>query len=367
MKQGGIQSSAGVIELGFGEACKKSDWGGDDEMSYYTQSYDAAGLPACVAVFADRPHIRREISEDLIGGGFRTTDGGTIDALLNGPIAILGDVVMLDCPVIDASILAALARLDMRIAKSGAQLIVSTSLDALDDVFASLDQSDAQILVQPTRAERVIAVGRVAANIANGRVREMSEEDRLSLLHLSRQVELIAQTLEGLSEHSGGNKSAFDPGAAKGAIEMGTNSDVNISQEQASGGLVDGPPTRFFNTAHPSLPDPRFVRQIIAKRQARARFFDADLFADPVWDMLLDLTAAQAEMKNVSVTSLCIAAAVPATTALRWVKQMVDTGIFERIADPSDKRRAFIALSESSTDAMARYFNEVEIPMAKAA
>ena len=91
----------------------------------------------------------------------------------------------------------------------------------------------------------------------------------------------------------------------------------------------------------------------------RAKFFDGELFADPAWDMLLDLTAARAEHIRVSVTSLCIAAAVPPTTALRWISQMVEAGLLERVEDESDKRRAFIALSDSAADAMARYFAEL--------
>ena len=83
--------------------------------------------------------------------------------------------------------------------------------------------------------------------------------------------------------------------------------------------------------------------------------------------MLLDLTAAHAENAQVSVTSLCIAAGVPATTALRWLKQMVESGIFERVADANDRRRAFIELSSASLDAMARYFEHVETPLARAA
>lgn len=315
---------------------------------------DAAGLPARVAVFADRPRIRREIGEDLAGAGFRTLDGGPIEALLDGPITLLGDVVMVDCPLVDTGTLAALTRLDMRAARSGAHLIVSTSLDALDGVFAALDQSHPQILVQPTRAERIIAVGRVMADISNSRVREMSEEDRLNLLYLSRQVEAIAHKLEGLSDHAG----KLD--ATKAASSQDIPRDAKALSNEA-------PSAARFNQGYASLPDPRFVRQIITGRQARAKFFDAELFADPAWDMLLDLTAAHGENARVSVTSLCIAAAVPATTALRWLKQMVDCGIFERIADPSDKRRAFIALSGSSLEAMARYFEQVELPLAKAA
>jgi hypothetical protein len=317
--------------------------------------HDAAGIPARVSIFSDNARTRHEIAEDLDGAGFRVQDGGAVGDLVEGPIAILGDVVLIDCSAsahggLDGRRLAALARLDMRIARSGAHLIVSTEMEALDDVFAALDQSRAQILVKPTRAERLVAVGRVMANIGNARVREMSEEDRLNLLHLSQQVEAIAHKLEGLSEHRDWQKSGNVAGAASASAQARPASS-----------------TPLFNASRPTLPDPRLVRQVIAGRQARARFFDPDMFADPAWDMLLDLTAAHAEKIQVSVTSLCIAAGVPATTALRWIKQLVDSGVFRRVADTSDRRRAFIELSEDSLAAMARYFDLVETPLARAA
>ena len=180
------------------------------QLEYQTQDFaygaveDSSGLPARVAIFADRASAREQIADDLGGAGFRTVDGGEITNLLEGPIALLGDVVIVDCPELDGGKLAALARLDMRVARSGAKLIVLTSIEALEAVFAALDQSDPQILVQPTRGERIVAVGRVLADIGNARVREMSEDDRLNLLHLSRQVEAIASTLEGLSAQHGG-------------------------------------------------------------------------------------------------------------------------------------------------------------------
>lgn len=98
------------------------------------------------------------------------------------------------------------------------------------------------------------------------------------------------------------------------------------------------------------------MRRIIRQRQLRARFFDGELFADPAWDILLDLTAARVEHTRVSVTSLCIASGVPPTTALRWIAQMRETGLVERVEDESDKRRAFISLTDKAADGMARFF-----------
>lgn len=71
--------------------------------------------------------------------------------------------------------------------------------------------------------------------------------------------------------------------------------------------------------------------------------------------MLLDLTAARLEGRQVSVSSLCIASAVPPTTALRWIKSLTEKKIFVRIADPRDGRRVFIQLSDMAMDAMIPY------------
>ena len=101
------------------------------------------------------------------------------------------------------------------------------------------------------------------------------------------------------------------------------------------------------------------MRRIIRQRQLRAKFFDGELFADPAWDMLLDLTAARVEHTRVSVTSLCIASGVPPTTALRWIGQMTAAGLLERVEDETDRRRVFITLTDPAAEAMARYFAEV--------
>ena len=114
--------------------------------------------------------------------------------------------------------------------------------------------------------------------------------------------------------------------------------------------------TDLIRRAAPPLPDPKLVRRIIRQRRARAKFIDGELLSEPAWNMLLDLTAARAEGKRVSVTSLCIASGVPSTTALRWITQMVDEGLFVRTEDSRDRRRAFIALSDDAERAMARYF-----------
>jgi hypothetical protein len=312
-----------------------------------------AGLPLALSIFADRPHVRDQMRDDAVAAGFRITEVSDVVSLLEGEARPLGEVVLLDCPVVSGSSLAALARLDLRAANSGALMIVSTSVAALDDVFACLDQSNPQLLVEPSRAERVVALGRVLAQIPNLRVRELGEEDRLMLLRLTEQVAQIAQRLERLA-----------PTVAVSRIDTDGDDDAfRFESPKAKFGAdaqADDAGERLAPNTRASLPEPRLVRRIIRQRQLRARFFDGDLFADPAWDILLDLTAARAEHARVSVTSLCIASSVPPTTALRWISQMVESGLLERIEDDVDRRRAFIALTDNAADAMARYFAEIE-------
>ena len=101
------------------------------------------------------------------------------------------------------------------------------------------------------------------------------------------------------------------------------------------------------------------IRAMLKMRRNRDKFFDSELFADPAWDMLLELYAARLGQQKISVGSLCSAAAVPGTTALRWITMLENKGLIERKADPMDGRRFHLSLSDAGLDTMARYFNTV--------
>jgi DNA-binding transcriptional ArsR family regulator len=322
----------------------------------YLPANDVSAIALAVSVFADRAHVRDQIGEDAAAAGFVLRECGEVAALLAGEPRPLGEVVLLDCPTVDAGMLAALARLDMRAVRSGAHLVISTTVEALDDVFACCDQSDPQILVDPTRAERVIALGRVLAKVPNLRLRELTEDDRLTLLRLTEQVDQIAQRLERLG---GGQSAVLGSGLIQGDGAFRFESPAPAYSGPENGAEDDGRGNRPVRTVRPPMPDSRLVRRIIRQRQLRARFFEGELFADPAWDILLDLTAARVEHARVSVTSLCIASGVPPTTALRWIGQLTEAGLLERVEDETDRRRVFISLTDKATDAMARYFAQL--------
>lgn len=122
-------------------------------------------------------------------------------------------------------------------------------------------------------------------------------------------------------------------------------------------------PKASGDTAPGAPPDAKelqaFVRSIIRSRQQRSEFLDPELFADPSWDILLDLTSARFEGKPVPVSSACAASNVPFTTAFRYVKLLVDAGLVRRWNDPADKRRVLLELEDSTFEAMSAYLSAI--------
>jgi DNA-binding MarR family transcriptional regulator len=104
-------------------------------------------------------------------------------------------------------------------------------------------------------------------------------------------------------------------------------------------------------------PDPqdlalKVARALLALHDSRAKTMGQGLFADPAWDMLLDLFVAEGEGRRICVSSLCLASRVPASTAHRWVQALARAGTIERRGDPLDRRRIYVALSEAGSEAL---------------
>ena len=209
--------------------------------------------------------------------------------------------------------------------------IVAAPSALIDAVSARLDAPYTQMLIDPDPVERATALALARVGLDGPTTLHDIAHDPAArrLKQLSDEVGRIAATLARLST---------GPDAAPKTVERPVDPVGDVPA--ASGEMV---------------------RNVIRARRLRARFFDEELFADPAWDMLLDLLQAEIAQHRVPVSSLCIAAAVPATTALRWIKTMTDNGLFQRRADPHDGRRVFIELAPQASVAMRRYFAEVGV------
>lgn len=206
--------------------------------------------------------------------------------------------------------------------------VVSTTHPLLDAVSAQVDEA-IEIIVDAGDAERIAALAMMTSHRElQLRLADISgDRNAERLRQLSEEVNRIASTLARLS-----NGPAAAPN--RPALELVSAGEVPAVSAQT-------------------------VRNVIRARRLRANFLPEEIFADPAWDMLLDLLQAEIAQLRVPVSSLCIAAAVPATTALRWLKSMVAQGLFIRRADPHDGRRVFVELAPATSHALRRYFAEV--------
>ena len=103
------------------------------------------------------------------------------------------------------------------------------------------------------------------------------------------------------------------------------------------------------------------AQALYAERRLRARYFAHSLFAEPVWDMLLDLYIADCERRRITVKSVCIGADVPATTALRYLGWLHEQGLIERLSHPRDARSTYVRLSAQAITAMENYLNALVV------
>lgn len=97
------------------------------------------------------------------------------------------------------------------------------------------------------------------------------------------------------------------------------------------------------------------LRTYMHARRARDSLFGADLFADPAWDLLLDLLLSDLDQRRVSISSACLASAVPPTTALRWIGQLETRGLVRRAAVPSDRRSSHLILTPVAREALLQW------------
>lgn len=224
------------------------------------------------------------------------------------------------------------------------------ALDAAFAAFAHLP--GAQFLSAPDPIDRELAIP-AALGVRGPHVADSAQDAAME--RIERLQDEVARISAALASLAGRGDAYPLPGRGDAAGPVGP---VGFVPQVRSAERAYRPESDYFAppAAAPEISASAPVRRLLRQRRLREQFFAAELFADPAWDMLLDLYAARLEGHRVAVSSLCIAAAVPATTALRWIKTMTDAGLFERQADPRDGRRIFIALAAPAIDALDRYF-----------
>lgn len=202
--------------------------------------------------------------------------------------------------------------------------VVSAPLELADVIAARTRHARVIHLCAADETERIVAIATAAARPRH-RLHDIGKEQGPPRLQqISQEVGRIADLLATISAES-----EAEP--------------LPATDEEIESGLDSGQ-----------------VRAIIRARRLRDQYLPSELFADPAWDILLDLFAARLERRSVAVSSLCIAAGVPPTTALRWIKTLTDLGVLARTADPQDGRRVNIELAPKTAAGLAAYLEAVQ-------
>ena len=106
----------------------------------------------------------------------------------------------------------------------------------------------------------------------------------------------------------------------------------------------------------------QLAQEIVLSRQRRADVFgNSDLFGEPAWDIFLALYAAHSAQHKLTLTNVCEVAGVPLATGLRWIERLEKDGWVYRSADPVDRRRFWLLLTERGLDVMRDYLAGISL------
>jgi len=278
-------------------------------------------------VFADGQAARERQRRAAEQAGYSVAAAGPIEGAaerLQAQIRL--DAVLIEADHSSSDLEQLLAELETRARERRNRSVVTAPEQLIDLVFAAAPHRDVIQLCRPNSLE-IVAAAAAAGLPVETRFHDGRENLQAVLQQLSDEAARIAGTLATLIDE----ETAF------------------AADDGDTGAAKEGPPI-----------EPGMIRAMIRARRLRDTYFKGGLFADPAWDMLLDLMAARLEQQKVAVSSLCIAAAVPPTTALRWIKTLTDKGLLVRRADPADGRRVYIELSDDAARALTAYIRAAQ-------
>lgn len=140
----------------------------------------------------------------------------------------------------------------------------------------------------------------------------------------------------------------------------------HVTSEALIGGLPAAVPS--FTLGSRSEQDEEGKARALANARATMRrrllrqqlIGSTDLFGEPAWDMLIDLFIHECEGRALSLSSLCVQASIPWSSALRLIQKLCEAGIMRRVPDPADGRRSFMHLEPATSHRLHAYFTEFE-------
>ena len=268
----------------------------------------AAAPVGAVLVVDDEEVVRRSFSRILEAAGYAChAVGSAAEGFAYLETTPWTSVVVSDIAMPGEDGIAFLARLRERFAdRPWLQILLVTGEATVERLPGAVQHDASDFLLKPLAARELVD--------AVGAAFERAERRRA-----------LQDTLHSLTEQ-------LSCGAAPVPTRPGMARMASVPQQGGSAG-------------NEGLLTAESVQRLVAWQRRRDRKLGEGLFGDPAWSMLLELYGAELLGLPMPVSSLCIAAETPATTALRRIGELEKAGLVERRPDPADKRRVFVALT----------------------
>lgn len=101
------------------------------------------------------------------------------------------------------------------------------------------------------------------------------------------------------------------------------------------------------------------ARATIRRRLLRRQLLgEPDLFGEPAWDMILDLFVHEEARKPMAMSSICVSAGIPFSSAMRLAQKLCDAGLLQRSPDTFDGRRINLRIAPAVAHRLRAYFAE---------
>ena len=100
------------------------------------------------------------------------------------------------------------------------------------------------------------------------------------------------------------------------------------------------------------------VRSAKRERARRSKYLPSGLFAEPAWDILLELYSFELVGHRASEAELIERVDVPTSVGLRWAKMLEVENLLLRSVDPVDPAVVQVRLTARGQEAMDAYFSD---------
>lgn len=97
---------------------------------------------------------------------------------------------------------------------------------------------------------------------------------------------------------------------------------------------------------------------VVAMRERRKKFFNASMFGEPAWDIVMALYLAEGRGQSANINVITRAAGVPLTTALRWIDYLENQQLIAREKHPTDLRATIVRLTDKAQKALELFLLE---------